>query len=162
MELSSTLVGIAALAIFVLPIVYLQGIQKRKEKKLYSEFLQLTQEKGLKLAYGEVWNYVYCMGLDTQSKQLIHFKKRGETPEIQLIDLKPFKQCSVNKVGRTVKTNDGAVRVIERLHLILTPSSSQGRPKTIEFYNAEESSSITTELPLIAKWEKQISQALQA
>ncbi|MGW8123133.1 hypothetical protein ACV07N_10790 [Roseivirga echinicomitans] len=162
MELSSTLVGLAALALFILPIVYLQGIQKRKEKKLLGEFLQLSQEKGLNLTYSEVWNYVYCMGLDTQTKQLIHFKKRGELPEIQVIDLKPFKQCTVNKLGRTVKTTDGAVKVIEKLQLVLTPSNSHNKPETIEFYNAEESNSITTELPLIAKWEKQISHALQA
>lgn len=162
MELSSTLFGLAAMAVFVIPIVYLQGIQKRKEKVLFAEFLQLAQEKGLKITLSEVWNYVYCLGIDTQSKQLIHFKKKGETPEIRVIDLKPFKKCSVNKTVRTVKTNDGPVAIIERLHLTLTPSNTQSKVENIEFYNADESSSITTELPLVAKWEKQINQALQA
>ena len=162
MELSTTLFGIAAMAAFVLPIVYLQGMQKKKEKKLYDKFLKLTQEKGLKLTHSEVWNYVYCLGLDVQTKQLVHFKKKGETPEIQLIDLKLFKKCTVNKVGRTVKTNDGPVTVIERLQLSLSPSSAQSKVQNIEFYNADESSSVTTELPLLAKWEKQINEVLQA
>ncbi|WP_323756317.1 hypothetical protein [Roseivirga sp.] len=162
MELSSTLFGIAAMAVFVLPIIYLQGMQKKKEKKLFTEFLQLTQEKGLKLTHSEVWNYVYCLGLDTQTKQLIHFKKKGETPEIQLIDLKLYKKCAINKVSRTVKTNDGPVTIFERLYLTLTPSNTQSKAQNIEFYNADESSSVTTELPLLAKWEKQISEALQA
>ena len=140
MELSSTLFGLAAMAVFVLPIVYLQGIQKRKEKVLFAEFLQLAQEKGLKVTLSEVWNYVYCL----------------------VIDLKPFKKCSVSKTVRTVKTNDGPVAIIERLHLTLTPSNTQSKVENIEFYNADESSSITTELPLVAKWEKQINQALQA
>ena len=162
MELLSTIMGIAALALFVLPIVYLQGLQKKKEKILYNDFLQLTKEKGLNLAHGEVWNYVYCLGLDTTSKRLIHFKKRGEVPEIQIIDLRPFKQCSINRIGRTVKTEDGPVLVIDRLNLILSPISALGQTVTIEFYNAEESNTITTELPLVAKWEKQICAVLQA
>jgi len=162
MELSSTLIGIFVMASFVLPIVYLQGIQKRKEKLLLAEFIQLSKEKGLEPTQTEVWNYVYCLALSKSTKQLLYFKKSAEMQEVKAIDLAPFKHCTVNKIVKTVKTSDGPVKVIEALNLALVPNNPQHKAESIVLYKAEESRSITTELPLITKWEKLINQALMA
>ncbi|GJM31826.1 MAG: hypothetical protein DHS20C18_08270 [Saprospiraceae bacterium] len=132
-----------------------------KEKKRLNEFLQLAKNHHLTIAESDLWNNDYCIGLDATAKQLFFLKKQDDKEETCIIDLAKIKKCQAKNITKSVKTKGGTHTVTDRLELVFTPKDLKAHDQAIAFYNREESLGITSELPLLTKWEKRINDLLK-
>jgi hypothetical protein len=152
MEIGPLLVGIATIVLVVAPFVYLHKAQKNKELRFLNAFLALAEKQSLKITQHEIWNMVYAIGVDPQSKKLFYMKRMGDKELTILIDLSEVEKCRVVNRSRSMKTSHGSSKVIDRLDLGFVNKNHQKPEKYLEFFNGDESLSLRGELPLIEKW----------
>jgi hypothetical protein len=152
MEIGPLLVGIATIVLVVAPFVYLHKAQKNKELRFLNAFLALAEKQSLKITQHELWNMIYAIGLDPQSKKIFYLKRSGEKDLTMLVDLAEIEKCRVVNRSRSMKTSHGSSKVIDRLDLGFVNRNHQKSEKYLEFFNGDESLSLRGELPLVEKW----------
>lgn len=156
MDLTSIIIGIFAMAFFIVPIVYIQSAQKKKRKAFLKNFLILAEQQQLSITQHELWNQYYALGLDANSNKLLYLKKRNDEEQKVLIDLAEVENCSVLNTKRTIGDNI----IIDRLALVFRFRNPKRSPQTIEFYDREVSLSLNEELKLSEKWKDLINARL--
>lgn len=156
MDLSSIIIGLCAIAFFVVPIVYVQSAQKKKRKAFLKSFLSLAEQQQLNITQHEVWNQYYAIGLDASTNKLLYLKKRNGEEQKVLIDLAEVEECSVVNSKRTMQDNI----IIDRLALAFRFRNPKRAAQTIEFYDKEVSMALNEELRLSEKWKNIINAGL--
>ncbi len=159
MELSSAIIGLACIALFVVPIYLLSKTGNQKQKQQMRVFLAFCSGKGLNLTQKEAWNDC-AIGIDETSNQLVYVKDTEGGRQEVLIDLNEVAQCNIVNSSREVKSGGSTQRVIERLDLQFLFKKSGKTPETLEFYNARKQYQLSGEFQLIEKWLKIIRQAI--
>lgn len=158
MELGEAIFGLAALACFIVPVIYLQRRNMLEKKKFLKEFLQLAGQQQLTISANDFWNHSYAVGIDTNKDKLFFLKKQEGVDYKVLIDLTEVENCSLLNINRTI--NDSLV--IDRLALGFTFRNPKLAEKTLEFYNKEETMAVNDEYQLVEKWTTLINAHLQA
>jgi len=162
MDISSIIIGIICLAMFVVPPIYWDRVQKQKEKRFIGHFLALAEKQLLKITEREMWNNRYCIGLDQDARRLFYLKRHEEgKEEIAVIDLSTVRNCKVMLDKRKIPTKRGDFEIIEHINLVFQPYDQKQPEQIVEIFDLEESIRITGERPLANKWEKKINSMLQ-
>lgn len=157
MDIASVIIGLVSLALFIVPVIYIQGKQKKAETRLQEDFLRVARQQQLVISQHDLWNSRFAIGIDTDKGVLFYLKKWEEGKEELQIHLSEVASCRVNNENREVNGN----RVIDLIELRFTFRGSKLREQALEFYSKEESMSLSEELLLAEKWKSIVSTSIQ-
>ena len=148
MDLSTIIISIIALMLFVVPIMYIKSVQKKKAQKHLNEFLGQAQAQQLQLTQHEFWDDCYGIGLDEAKQKLFYVKKHQGNEQQQVVNLAEMKSCSVSTTSREAGDNT----VIEQISLRFTPRTPKAQELYLEFYSHEVNLMVSGELRTANKW----------
>ena len=156
MDLETIIIGLASLALCIVPIFYFQSKQKAKKEKLLQEFMKLAQQHQLMVTQYDFWDPSYAIGIDTAKKILLYTRKGAEKDDVMLIDLSDVQQCKVNNLYR----DSVGGRTIDLIELAFICTNSKAL-KNLEFYNREINLNLNNELLLTEKWKNIVNVNLE-
>ncbi|MBX0331854.1 hypothetical protein K3G39_01240 [Pontibacter sp. HSC-14F20] len=148
MDISTIIMGILAVALFIIPIYYIQHKQKSNVSKAKQPFLDAANQQGLQLGQHDFWNEQYGIGLDQSGNRLFYWHHDGQKPQETIIDLGAVKQSVVENMHREVNSN----RIIDTIGLRLSVSGTKSPNLYLPFYDKEGSMMLSGELQLAEKW----------
>ncbi|TXK45895.1 hypothetical protein FVR03_11350 [Pontibacter qinzhouensis] len=149
MDVTSIIIGLAAVALFIVPILYVQHTQKAKKQKLLQDFEALAGQQKLTISQHDFWDPYYTIGIDSTQNMLFYtLRKEGQEQQQVLIDLAAISACTVRCTHREANGE----KIIERVDLVFTNPNSRPAEKTLEFYNREVNLNFNNELMLAEKW----------
>lgn len=144
------------MALFVIPIYYIQHKQKSNANKAKQPFMEAASRHGLQLGQHDFWNEQYGIGLDETNNRLFFWHLDGQKTQAEVIDLDTVKQCSLENLHRDVNGN----RIIDTIGLRLSVSGGKASNLYLPFYDKEGSMMLSGELQLAEKWQGIIKQRL--
>lgn len=153
MDLSSTIIGLLLLALFILPVIILSRSGKSKGKKFENEFFSESSKNELIISEKSFWDE-HAIGIDIEKNKVIYFDWSG--PEridyiIELKDVKVFE--SEPSLGERDKKNF-SYKKVERLCLRFGFKDSARRDVKIIFYIVGIGQEIDDQFKLFEKWSK--------
>lgn len=158
MDLASIVIGLICCALFVVPVIYIQSVQKNKSRKFLADFTNLAAQQQLIMSQHDLWKHCYAIGIDSRANKLFYIKKAADTEDQVLVNLSELAACSVVNINRNIHDN----RVIDRLELLLSFRNNRLPKQTLEFYNGENSMALNDELRLLEKWNTIINSSIEA
>lgn len=159
MDSGSTLIGIIALALFIVPlfIVYLNS--KKTQNKMLQALKDQAQQYNCKISQHEFCGD-FVMGIDMKENFVFFAKQNKEDVAFQFIDLSTVQLCQITKKTRTVKTRSENVTVTERVELKFTPDKPDQNETIFELYNDDVRMQLSGELQCADKWSNLINENL--
>ena len=150
MDLQSIIVGSILVGMFVVPIIFLQ---KKQSKKQLQDFLEIAGKNQVVVDMYDLWEPCFGIGLDSKNGKLLYTRKYDTKYKNVVIDLADVGTCSLYKTSRDVNGD----KVIDTIGLQLTYRKDFKTPDTyLEFYNKEERLNLNDELQLAEKWQQLI------
>lgn len=156
MDLNTLIIGIVCLAIVVVPFLYFQINQNKKNQKVHADFIDVAEKQQLDISLSDFWDPSYAIGIDTDNLKLLYIKKNDGKDQQTIIDLSKVSRCGVNKLSRET---DGS-KVIDRIELVFTYRDHAYTVKSLEFYNRDENLILGHELNLCERWSTVINSSL--
>lgn len=159
MDLTILLIGIASVAVFIVPIYFLQRSNKREDINKQKKFVKLAEQNGVMVSKFDLWNE-NGIGLDESKKKLFVTNTLNEKSVSTTIDLVDYSMCKLVNDSRTVKTKHNKTTVVERITLNLKPANSNQLDTTIVFYDKNANPQLNNEFMLAEGWEKLLNETL--
>ncbi|MFD2552301.1 hypothetical protein ACFSQP_10775 [Bizionia sediminis] len=159
MDLNTIIIGLIITAVIVVPIAYIQWSQKIEKKKTKTAFINNAKQNKIQVSHMDFWGTYYGIGLDSQKNVLVYSKKTEENPVWLSVNLNTIKTCYIDTVTQHIKTKTANKVETERLNLVLKTKHAQDTV-VLEFYNVDVNFEMTTEHPLLQKWQNLITAAL--
>jgi hypothetical protein len=162
MENSSAIMGIALLALFVGPIIYMIVRHSSKEKIVEKRLHSLATENNMKLDQIEITNSL-LLGLDSNTKKFLIIDPSDHT-KYEVIDLKNVGQSVVAKSGHQQKIGNKNKLALTHIGLELLKNNSKEKVKEVIFYDEDDNDSLDADAQLFManKWDKLIKSNLSA
>ncbi|PRY07430.1 hypothetical protein CLV24_12379 [Pontibacter ummariensis] len=157
MDLGTTIIGLFSLALFIVPILYIQRGQRQQKKKFLEDFLKVTEGQQLSIRQYDSWPPYFSIGIDPVQRKLSYLKKQDQKEQTALIDLSEVASCRVVNEHRDVN----GTRVIDFVALRFAFRNPRLSEQALEFYDREESMSLNEELMLAEKWQGIVNAHLQ-
>jgi hypothetical protein len=156
MDLATLIIGLLSVAVFIVPVLYIQRKQKGNSGKLLAAFMAAGAQQGLRITKHERWNEQFAIGLDETQHKLFYMNKQALTPQQVVVDLAEVKNCAVVNMSRDVNGS----RIIDLIGLRFSFHNTKWPEQLLEFYNKEESMLLSGELQLAEKWRVIVSDAM--
>ncbi|SIT77487.1 hypothetical protein [Pontibacter indicus] len=148
MDTSTIVMGILALALFVVPIYYIQQKQKSKLNKAKQPFLDAAQRHGLQLGKYDFWNEQYGIGLDETESRLFYWHNETGIPQEMITELSSVKQSIVDSAYRENNGN----RIFDAIGLRLMLQGAKESSVYLPFYLTKDIMMLKGELKLAEEW----------
>jgi hypothetical protein len=149
MDFETLIIGLLAMAVFIVPIYLIQIKQKGNSGKMLAGFRAMAAQQQLHFTRLDSWNDNYAIALDEVQQKLMYMNGlEANTPYLIIDFLKEVKKCTLINEHRDINGN----RVIDRIALHLTLHSGKQREQELVFYDREQSMILSGELPLAEKW----------
>ncbi len=159
MDLQAIIIGLVAVALCVLPILYLQIKRKQEKDVLLNSFLLIAAKQQVSVSDYALWDPFFAIAIDQQHKRLLYLSDITDPLRMVQVDLKTVATCIVEKVSSQVNGN----LIIESIALHLRHrDGAKPRESTLLFYQKEMSLNLSGELQLAEKWKRIIDANLQA
>ena len=156
-DLTSIIIGLAALSTFFVPIGLYQISQKQIIKKAKTTFDAATQKNRLQIDQMEIIRNGVGIGIDLQQQIMLHVRNGTET----LTDLKNVAGCKFFKDHRkNIPGNDNGSYYQEMGIQIIFPGS-QSRELKLLFFEGKEGNTFGDEEVIIHRWVKNINSVLK-
>lgn len=160
MDLTTLLIGVAALAIFIVPVLMIQVANRRRDKRRIKAFKQLAAQNGLTLTKYDTWGES-CIGVDEEKKKVYFSTGSNGQASSTLVNLSDVQTCSVSSDGKSLKTKEYNSALTERVSLDFWNGNGKQPEKSFLFFDKSIDSTLTDELLLAQKWEKIISDIIR-
>lgn len=162
MENASAIMGIALLALFVVPIIFMIINHSAKEKKVKKRLHSLAAENNMKLDQVEITNTL-LLGLDSNTKKFLVIDPKDHS-KYDVIDLKNVGQSVVAKVGHQTKIGNKNKLALTRIGLELLKNNSKEKVKEVIFYDEDDNDSLDADAQLFKanKWDDLIRKNISA
>ena len=162
MENASAIMGIALLALFVGPIIFMIVNHSAKEKRTKKRLHSLAAENKMKLDQVEITNSL-ILGLDSDNKKFLVVDPNDHN-KYEVIDLKKVGQSFVAKTGHQQKVGNKNKLALTRIGLELLKNNSKEKVKEIIFYDEDDNDSLDADTQLFkaTKWDDLIRKNLSA
>lgn len=152
MDISTTIIGLILLALFVLPVFYAVKKSSASNKEILARFRAEAAKHGMNLSKLDQWNNA-VIGVDLTSRKLLYLKADEKHPKVILVDLTQVKKCETSEVSRLKKSsNGGKEKVIESIHLAFTFPDPKISDVKLEIYDASHDLGLDGEIQLAEKW----------
>lgn len=143
-DITSVVIGIAALACFFVPIFYLEVYKKRTTKKFEKKFNDLALKSNMALSKHNTWHNSYAIGLDYKKGRILYLNSKNGQDVIHQIDLSEVVKCRIFRENDfNLTTNTGIVFAYR--------NASKPELK-LEFYLSENGYTLGDEIILAEKW----------
>ncbi len=159
MDITILLIGIASLAVFIVPIYFLQRANRREELNKQKSFKKLAEQNGVTVSKFDLWNE-NGIGIDQNKKKVFVTNTLNEKPVNSTIDLSDYVSCKLVNDSRTVKTKHNKTTVVERISLNLKSANSTQTDTAIVFFDKNVSPSLNNEFMLAESWEKLLNEII--
>lgn len=146
--MGSVLIGIAAIAAFVIPVVFIHKHSQKKGEKRIQQLLNAAKEKNVNVSEYDFCNETYFLGLDAASKTLYYNKNIGGVESSLVVPLTAFNAIRVSNVSRS----SGSVSIVDRVCLAATPIKKGESDVLIELYDSGYSPSVFESIEMAKKW----------
>lgn len=154
MDISTTIIGLILLALFVLPVFYAVKKGSASNKEILANFRAEAAKHGMNVTSHEQWNN-RVIGLDQSNHKLLYSKTNEKHPKMILVDLTKVKKCETSEVNRQKKSaNGGMEKVIDSIHLAFTFHDPKQAEVKLEIFDASNDLSLDGEVQLTEKWAK--------
>lgn len=160
MDLATIITGLVILASVTIPIIYLNNLEKRSQKKLKQLLFNYANAHGCSIYEHDLWNNT-AIGIDKSNGLVFYVQKtRGQETKLQ-VNLSKIQRCKISEITKTIKTGEGHDTVFERLELSFMANGNSPTETSLEFYNTNSSRFVLNgELKLVEKWQKIINDQL--
>lgn len=160
MDLTSLIMGLFLLALFVLPFVLIGRSNMKKKNVFLSNLNQLAQQQNCKIArYDNCSNFI--IGTDEKVSSIFFFKKSEEKEIAQSVKLTEVQKCTVLNTVKSLSGKEKGNSGSGKLVLSLLPVKKDNSEILLEFYNENDHTQLSDELSMINKWNEIISQKLK-
>jgi hypothetical protein len=95
MDLSSVIIGLAILALVILPFIFISMRNKNKENQNVKEFIQTGLKYGLELSETEQWSN-HLLGLDPVKRKILFREFNEQQFNETVFDLNEVKSCTLS------------------------------------------------------------------
>lgn len=153
-DLTSIIIGIAALSTFFIPIGIHQFSQKNKFKKTRKSFQDASEAYNLHIDDMEVLRNGFAIGIDIQNHCILHVKDQKET----LFELEDVRNCKFFKDHRTREADDGSKTQTEVMGIHIMFNQNQSREIKLPLF---EGSTFGGEEVTIHRWIDKIHSAMK-
>ncbi|VXD11216.1 hypothetical protein [Marinoscillum sp. 108] len=159
MELGTTIIGLGATALCIVPFVLMRRSTKKKEHELINGLKVIAASYNREVS-------IYDCGIDfavgiSAARDFVFFVKiRNEEMLEQCIPLNAIQKCRIDSTKRSIKTKGGHESVTDKLELTFLPIDKSIAASQFEFFNSEDHFQLNGELQLIKKWEALINEIL--
>jgi hypothetical protein len=160
MNLESAMAGAIMIAICIVPFISMSRGRKKRDKQMLLSLTEIAKQHDCQISQHEFCGD-FVIGID-EIKNFIFFHKHLKNRVIeQFIDLANIKNCKVINLSRSIKTEEGIQKVIDKLELAFIPTSKDKSEITLEFFNSDVTTQLYGEFPTIEKWSKHINDRLK-
>ncbi len=152
MDISTTIIGLILLALFVLPVFYAVKKSTASNNQILNRFRVEAAKHGMTLSTLDIWNDT-VIGVDQISRKFLYLKADEKHPKMIMVDLNEVKKCETSEVSRNKKSaNGGKEKVIESIHLAFTFQDLKKSGVNLEIYDASHDLGLDGEVQLAEKW----------
>ncbi len=152
MDLTTTIIGVAILALCILPLAMAHNKKKKKEQQLLQALTDLATSYSCKITQHDLWQNT-AIGID-ESANCVFFVKNGNAAE-------SLQKAHLAGVRGTHVNGDADPASAEKLELVLIHAATNEPDTVLEFYDPEISMQLHDELLLVNKWQDIIQQAIR-
>ncbi len=156
MDFETMLLGILAVAVFLLPILYIQRKQKSQAGKERRAFVMAAEQQGLQLSEFDFWADQYGIGVDSVQGRLYYRNASELDPQEVVLHLNQVRRCTFDNVHREQNGN----RIIDMIVLRIGLHGPKAPELYLPFYNREGNLMLSGELQLAEKWCKLIQEQM--
>lgn len=160
MDLSSLIMGLFLLALFVLPFVLVGRSNTKKRNQFLSRLNQLAQQQNCKIATRDSCSN-FIIGTDEKVSFLFFFKKSEEKEIAQSVNLAEVQKCTVLNTVKSLNGKEKGNSGSGKLVLSLLPVKKDSPEILLEFYNENDRLQLSDEFILINKWNEIVSKKLR-
>lgn len=161
MDLTSAIIGLVMLGLFVLPIVIMSTSNKKKNQLLLNELKGLAAQNNHEISEYDIQTQ-FSIGITPQGER-IFFVRKGEHPSDIIttsLPLNSIKMCTLHTENRSVKLKNSTEAVIEKLELLFQIKSKDQKYYSWLLYDAEITPQLDRELEIGNKWVSIIKKAI--
>ncbi|MGF1670632.1 MAG: hypothetical protein ACFCU6_09300 [Balneolaceae bacterium] len=154
-DLTSILIGLAALATFFVPIGLHELSQKQKISKARKSLLALAEKIGIHLNEIEVLRNGTAIGIDSQNKHLLYLKKGTEI----ILNINKVNSCKPYKNQKNELSEDGNSRTVQEMgiHISFLNGQSHKEEEKLIFFEGIEGNVAGDESIIIQRWINKIN-----
>ncbi|WP_439183226.1 hypothetical protein [Carboxylicivirga taeanensis] len=160
MDLSTTIIGLAMLGAFIIPIAILNATNKNSSKRLLSNLKKLAADNQRDLSAYDI--LPQCAIGISSSKEYIYFVRLASAsaePLQSCIPLKEVKKCWLQSTNHTVKMDKVSETVTDQIDLCFA-TSSELKDYVYPMYIAEGALQLEDEYTVANKWVSIINSAI--
>ncbi|MGE0021812.1 MAG: hypothetical protein AB7S72_19235 [Draconibacterium sp.] len=160
MDLTSLIMGLVLLALFVLPFVLVSRSNSKKKNHLLSRLKELALQNNSSIAKYDSCNNL-MIGSDEKTTTIFFISETDENEIVKTVQLGAMQKCMVVNTLKSQNGNTKGGSGQGKLALSLLPVKKDSREILLEFYNENDRVQLSDELILINKWNEIISQKLR-
>lgn len=157
-DLTSVIIGLTSLAIFMAPIFIYQVSLKKTEKKLLRALKKFAVSRNIFLDEKELFRSGYAIGIDATKKELVWIHDSPETPVREKgLSLEQYDTCTVYKSN--IRAANSGLKLWET-GLSLKSNKGSVPTENIPLFSADEARLAGDETIRADKWKKKIQQLI--
>ena len=152
MDSGTVIVGAVLIALCILPIMIIEFLRKRKEKKLLGFLSSLAGAQNCK-----VTKFEHCckqiIGIDEKNNYLFFINSSGKEFVNISVDLKEIQNCKVYMQISSPDSEGVTLQVIDKIGLAFRSKIKSQPDIVIEVFNSDGGTQVSGELQFAEKWE---------
>lgn len=156
MNSSSIIIGLAILAVVILPFIVISIRNRSKENQNIKEFIQTGLKYGLELAETEQWSD-HLLGLDPVKRKILFRQVNNDQFTETLFDLNEAKSCTLLV---TNLQSAGAGQAPDKIEIVFRQKGGKAI-ENLQIFNSDFDSIVYTQMEIGEKWTKLINEALR-
>ena len=153
MELSTTIIGLLLLALFIFPVILISRSEKSKGKKSEKELFSESSKNELIISEKDLWDE-QAIGIDTAKNKIIYLDWSGTERIDYIFELKDVKIFESEPSLEERNKKNFSYKKVERLGLRFCFKDSAKRDANITFYIAGIGQKFDDQVKLFEKWSK--------
>ena len=159
MDLSSTIIGLLMLSLFIIPVILLSRAGKAKGKKFEKEFFSEVSRMELNISEKDFWNE-YAIGIDKSKNHILYMDWSESETKVKLIDLKEVKVIESSPGFKEMNKKGFVYKKGQRLAIKLCHKDNSRMDINILFFVPGFGEQSDKDVKLFEKWLKLIMAGL--
>ncbi len=152
MNLSTILIGLVLVLLFLVPVIFLVRASSGSKRKFIKDLFDLARNNQSGISEHDHWNN-RIIGMDKDRRKLFYINKTTNNELTAVIDLSQVKHCEVVRKNRNGGKKANNPPVIEKLELAFSYVGNNKPETSLDFFNSDFDSSFPEdEFKLAEKW----------
>ncbi|MEO6904458.1 MAG: hypothetical protein ABI315_15065 [Bacteroidia bacterium] len=152
MDLETIVISLVIIIICIAPFAWMSIKNKRKEKRILQNLVDIAAKKNHKINLHELWNNS-IIGMDSTNATVFYARNVKDNEASHQINLAEVEKCRVINSSKMLSNQHGNSNIIDKLELGFLFQDKNKNEVVLEFYNATYDSLIlNTELQFVEKW----------